>query len=101
MAHDSARAAERKRHASRADSSRRNWELADIKAKLRELAEQVFAGEVDHCAVLRYDDPQDEEAVELQERIRDRGARAVLSQCAGVDEDHPLVKLVLAQIEER
>ena len=46
-------------------------------------------------AVLRYDDPGDEEAVELQELVRDRGVRAALSQCAGVDEDHPLVELVL------
>ncbi|MGB3634908.1 MAG: mannitol-1-phosphate 5-dehydrogenase [Rubrobacteraceae bacterium] len=52
------------------------------------------------AAVLRYDDPNDGEAVELQEMIRDRGERAALSQCAEVDEDHPLVELVLEQTEE-
>ncbi len=51
-------------------------------------------------AVLRYDDPGDEEAVELQELVRDRGERAALGQCAGVDEDHPLIELVLEQKEE-
>ena len=51
-------------------------------------------------AVLRYDDPEDEEAVELQELVRNRGERAALSQCAGVDEDHPLVELVLEHTEE-
>ena len=51
-------------------------------------------------AVLNYDDPEDEEAVELQELVRDRGERTALSRCAGVDEDHPLVELVLEQTEE-
>lgn len=50
--------------------------------------------------VLRYDDPQDEEAVELQEMVRDRGERAALSHCAGVVEEHPLVELVLRQMKE-
>lgn len=49
-------------------------------------------------AVLRYDDPNDEEAVKLQETIRDRGDRAALSQYAGVAEDHPLVELVLKKM---
>ena len=52
------------------------------------------------AAVLRYGDPNNEEAVELQEMIRDRGDRAALSQCARVDEDHPLVELVLEQFGE-
>lgn len=51
-------------------------------------------------AVLSYDDPDDEEAVELQELVRDRGERTALSQCAGVDEDHPLVELVLEHMGE-
>ena len=51
-------------------------------------------------AVLRYDDPEDEEATELQEMIRDRGERATLSQCAGLEEDHPLVELVLERMRE-
>ena len=52
------------------------------------------------AAVLRYDDPGDEEAVELQELVREKGERAALSRCAGVEEDHPLVELVLEQMEE-
>ncbi len=51
-------------------------------------------------AVLRYDDSGEEEAVELQEMIRDRGERATLGYCAGIDEDHPLVELVLEQMGE-
>ena len=46
-------------------------------------------------AVLRYDDSGDEEAVKLQEMIRDQGERATLGQCAGLEEDHPLVELVV------
>lgn len=51
-------------------------------------------------AVLRYDDPRDKESVELQEMIRDRGERAALSRCAGLDEDHPLIELALEQTRE-
>lgn len=51
-------------------------------------------------AILRYDDSGEEEAVELQEMIRDRGARPALSQCTGVVEDHPLVELVLERLGE-
>lgn len=46
-------------------------------------------------AVLAYDHPQDEEAVELQETIRAEGRRAALARYAGIAEDHPLVDLVL------
>ena len=52
------------------------------------------------AAVLRYDDPNDGEAVELQEMVRDQGERAALSHCAGIDKDHPLVELVLEQTKE-
>lgn len=47
------------------------------------------------AAVLRYDDPGDEEAVELQETIHARGERSALGECVGLEEDHPLVELVL------
>lgn len=47
------------------------------------------------AAVLSYDDTQDEEAVELQKMVSERGERAALSRCAGLDEDHPLIGLVL------
>ena len=46
-------------------------------------------------AVLGFDHPQDAEAVELQETIRAEGERRALVRYAGVEEDHPLVDLVL------
>ena len=45
-------------------------------------------------AVLAFDYPEDEEAVELQEAVRAQGKRSALSSYAGLDEDHPLVDLV-------
>lgn len=46
------------------------------------------------AAVLRYDNPEDEEARELQETVRARGERSALALYAGIEEDHPLVDLV-------
>ena len=46
-------------------------------------------------AVLGFDYPQDEEAVELQETIRAEGERSALARYASIEEDHPLVDLVL------
>lgn len=46
-------------------------------------------------AVLKYDDPADEEAVELQEAIRVEGERSALARYAGIEEDNPLMDLVL------
>ncbi|MEJ7816788.1 MAG: hypothetical protein WKF53_16585 [Rubrobacter sp.] len=46
-------------------------------------------------AVLAFDYPQDEEAVELQETIRVEGERSALARYAGMEEDHPLVDLIL------
>ncbi len=45
--HDPARAGERRRNASKGGKSKPNRELQDIKARLRELAEDVLAGSVD------------------------------------------------------
>jgi mannitol-1-phosphate 5-dehydrogenase len=45
-------------------------------------------------AVLAFDYPQDEEAVELQETIRAEGERLALVRYASLEEDHPLVDLV-------
>ena len=47
--HDPARAAERKRAAAKGGKSKPNQELAEIKARLRELAEDVLAGSVDRA----------------------------------------------------
>jgi mannitol-1-phosphate 5-dehydrogenase len=46
-------------------------------------------------AVLGFDYPQDEEAVELQEAIHAEGERAALAHYATIAEDHPLVDLVV------
>jgi mannitol-1-phosphate 5-dehydrogenase len=46
-------------------------------------------------AVLAFDYPQDEEAVELQETIRTQGERLALVRYASLEEDHPLVDLVV------
>src|ERR671916_389412 len=46
-------------------------------------------------AVLRYDGSGDEEAEELQQTVRAKGERSGLARYAGIEEDHPLVNLVL------
>lgn len=46
-------------------------------------------------AILRYDNPEDEEAVELQEKVRAEGERSALAHYAGIAEDHPLANLVV------
>ncbi len=46
-------------------------------------------------AVLRYRDPGDKEAAELQEMVCSLGERRALSQCASLPEDHPLVELAI------
>lgn len=48
-------------------------------------------------AALRYDNPKDPEAEELQRRVREEGERAALAFYAGIEEDHPLVELVERQ----
>ena len=49
--------------------------------------------------VLRYDDPEDEEAVELQGTVRAVGERSALAQYADLEEDHPLVDLVVERLD--
>jgi mannitol-1-phosphate 5-dehydrogenase len=46
-------------------------------------------------AVLRYDNPDDPEARELQERVKNDGERTAFAWCAGIEEDHPLADLVV------
>jgi mannitol-1-phosphate 5-dehydrogenase len=50
-------------------------------------------------AVLAFDYPQDEEAVELQETIRTQGERLALVRYASIEEDHPLVDLVVERTD--
>ncbi len=45
-------------------------------------------------AILRYDNPKDEQALELQETIRTEGERAALVRYAGLEEGHSLISLV-------
>lgn len=47
------------------------------------------------AAILRYDDPGDEEAVELRETILAEGERSALAKYAGIEDGHPLVSLVI------
>ena len=47
--HDPTRSEERRRAASRAGKAKPNLEIADIKARLSDLAEDVLAGEVDRA----------------------------------------------------
>ena len=49
--------------------------------------------------VLRYDDPEDEQAVELQGMIRAVGERSALAHYAAIGEDHPLVDLVVERLD--
>jgi mannitol-1-phosphate 5-dehydrogenase len=46
-------------------------------------------------AVLAFDYPQDEESVELQDTISAEGERSALARYVGIEEDHPLVDLVV------
>jgi mannitol-1-phosphate 5-dehydrogenase len=50
-------------------------------------------------AILRYDDPQDEQAVELQETIRTVGERSALARYATIGEDHPLFDLIVERLD--
>jgi mannitol-1-phosphate 5-dehydrogenase len=50
-------------------------------------------------AVLAFDYPQDEEAVKLQETIRTQGERLALVRYASLEEDHPLVDLVVERTD--
>jgi mannitol-1-phosphate 5-dehydrogenase len=50
-------------------------------------------------AVLRYDAPGDEEAEELQKTVRAEGERSALARYAGLEEDHPLVNLVVERAD--
>lgn len=51
-------------------------------------------------AVLAFDDPEDEEAAELQETVRAQGRRSALARYTGLKEDHPLVGLVLGPADD-
>lgn len=53
------------------------------------------------AAALRFDDAGDEQAVELQERLRTQSADEVTASVTGLDADHPLYPLVREVVEER
>lgn len=52
------------------------------------------------AAILRYDYPEDEEAVKLQRTIREKGKRSAFAKYAGIAENHPLANLVIEKEEE-
>lgn len=45
--------------------------------------------------VLAYDDPGDEQSVELRGMVSSAGGRSAFARCAGIPEGHPLVDLVV------
>lgn len=49
-------------------------------------------------AVLRYGDPNDEQALQLRETVRAEGGRAALARYAGITQEHPLVDLVAQRL---
>ncbi|WP_246943750.1 mannitol-1-phosphate 5-dehydrogenase [Bacillus pinisoli] len=50
------------------------------------------------AAALKYDVKQDEEAVALQEKINEKGAKETLKEVSGLPEEHPLLQLVLENL---
>ena len=52
------------------------------------------------AAALNYDYKQDEEAVSLQQTIEAKGYEGALQTVSGLEKDHPLIPIVLKQLEE-
>jgi mannitol-1-phosphate 5-dehydrogenase len=52
------------------------------------------------AAALLFDYKEDQEAVELQEIIKTKGAAAALKQYSQLDENDPLTKLILEKYEQ-
>lgn len=52
------------------------------------------------AAALQYDYAQDEEAVSLQETIKEKGYNGALQKVSGLAEDSPLTSVILEQIEQ-
>lgn len=52
------------------------------------------------AAALQYQNVQDEEAVELQEIVQEQGYEKTLQKVAGLDKDHPLIPIILEQLDE-
>lgn len=50
------------------------------------------------AAALKYDFPQDEEAMMLQSKIKEMGYERTLQEVSGLEEGHPLVQLILKNI---
>ncbi|WP_243299038.1 mannitol-1-phosphate 5-dehydrogenase [Bacillus litorisediminis] len=51
------------------------------------------------AAALQYDFSQDEEAVKLQEKVKEKGYEGTLEEVCGLTHEHPLRSLVLEQIK--
>jgi len=52
------------------------------------------------AAALNYENAEDAEAVELQEIIQAQGYEKALQKISGLDKNHPLIQIVLEQLEE-
>jgi len=52
------------------------------------------------AAALQYENSEDEESVELQEIVQAQGYEKTLQKVGGLDKDHPLIPIVLEQLEE-
>lgn len=52
------------------------------------------------AAVLAYENEQDEEAVKLQQLITEQGYEKTLQTVSELEADHPLIKLVMQEMEE-
>jgi mannitol-1-phosphate 5-dehydrogenase len=50
------------------------------------------------AAALKYDFPEDAEAVTLQEKVKSRGFKETLQEVSELEEGHPLVSLVLKEL---
>ncbi|WP_091585138.1 mannitol-1-phosphate 5-dehydrogenase [Alteribacillus bidgolensis] len=51
------------------------------------------------AAALLFDDPEDEQAVEIQDMLKENGPRHVLKNVSGLDEDSEIIKEVIRQYE--
>jgi mannitol-1-phosphate 5-dehydrogenase len=52
------------------------------------------------AAALKYDFSQDEEAVLLQEKVKELGFERAIEEICGIDQGHPLTQLVLQQLNK-
>lgn len=52
------------------------------------------------AAALLFDNPADEEAVQLQKMIQEKGVKAAFTEVSGLEQDHPITQAVIAEYEK-